>query len=118
MSITRFNKQLFMIYDWFLKTAKRIQTARGNTREEYKSSHRRCSFKKGVLKISQNSQENTCARVSFNKVAGLRSAKLFKKRLWHRCFPVNFAEFFRIPFFAEHLWWLLLGIKLRWPKFS
>ena len=26
----------------------------------------------------------------FNKVAGLRSATLFKKRLWHRCFPVNF----------------------------
>ena len=28
-----------------------------------------------------------------NKVTGLRSATLFKKRLWHRCFPVNFAKF-------------------------
>ena len=36
------------------------------------------------LKISQNSQKNTCVRVSlFNKVAGL----------WHRNFPVNFSEF-------------------------
>ena len=26
---------------------------------------RRCSVKKAVLEISQNSQENTCARVSF-----------------------------------------------------
>ena len=31
-----------------------------------------------------------------------------KKRLWHRCFPVNFVKFLRTPFFIEHLWWLLL----------
>ena len=24
---------------------------------------------------------------------------LLKKRLWHRCFPVNFAKFLRTPFF-------------------
>ena len=53
-----------------------------------------------LLKISQNSQENTCARVSFfNKVAGLRSATLLKKRLWHKRFPVNFAKLLRAPFF-------------------
>ena len=52
------------------------------------------------LKISQNSQENNCARVSFfNKVAGLRSATLLKKRLWHKRFPVNFAKLLRAPFF-------------------
>ena len=34
------------------------------------------------LENSQNSQENTCAGVSFfNKVAGLRSATLFNERL-------------------------------------
>ena len=33
----------------------------------------------------------------FNKVAGLRPATLLKKRLWHRCFPVNFAKFLRTP---------------------
>ena len=31
----------------------------------------RCSVKKVFLEMSQNSQENTCARVFFNKVAGL-----------------------------------------------
>ena len=31
-----------------------------------------------------------------------------KKRLWHRCFPVNFVKFLRTPFFIKHLWWLLL----------
>ena len=50
----------------------------------------RCSVKKNFLEISQNSQKNTCARVSFfTKAAGLR----------HRCFPVNFDKFVRAPFF-------------------
>ena len=34
-----------------------------------------------------------------------------KKRLWHRCFPVNFAKFLRTTFFTEHLWWLLLSLS-------
>ena len=33
---------------------------------------------------------------------------LLKKRLQHRCLPVNFAKFQRAPFFIEHLQWLLL----------
>ena len=59
--------------------------------------------KKEFLEISQNPQESTCASLFLNKVAGLRFAILFKKRLWHRCFPVNFAEFLGTPFFIEHL---------------
>ena len=35
-------------------------------------------------------------------------ATLLKKRLWHRCFPVNFVKFLRTPFYIKHLWWLLL----------
>ena len=33
----------------------------------------------------------------FNKVVDLRPVTLLKKRLWHRCFPVNFAKFLRTP---------------------
>ena len=51
------------------------------------------------LKVSRNSQENTCASISFL----IRPATLFKKRLRHRCFPVNFAKFLATPFFIEHL---------------
>ena len=40
----------------------------------------------------------------FNKVVGLRPATLLKKRLWYRCFPVNFAKFLITPFIIEHLW--------------
>ena len=38
--------------------------------KKYISSHRRCFVRKGVLRNLQNSQENTCARVSL--AAGLR----------------------------------------------
>ena len=70
----------------------------------------RCSLKKVFLEISQNSQENTCARVcNF-----IRPATLLKKRPWHRFFPVNFVKFLRTHFFIEHLWWLLLQMKCRW----
>ena len=41
--------------------------------ENERSNHRRCYVKKGVLK-------------------SLRPATLLKERLWHRCFPVNFAK--------------------------
>ena len=33
----------------------------------------------------------------------LKPATLFKKRLWYRCFPVNFAKFLKATF-TEHLW--------------
>ena len=69
---------------------------------------RRCSVKKVFLEISENSQENTCVRVSFLIKLQAAPATLLKKRLWHRCFPVNFAKFPRTPFLKEHLWWLLL----------
>ena len=72
----------------------------------------RCSVKQVFLETSQNSQESTCARVSFLiklQASGLRPATLLKKRLWHRCFPENFVKFIRRPFFIEHLWWLHLN---------
>ena len=54
-----------------------------------------CSVKKVFLEISQNSQENTCARVSFlNKV-------------------VNFAKFIRTTFLTEYLQWLFLPVVAR-----
>ena len=47
------------------------------------------------LEISQNSQGNTCARVSFLIKLPAAPATLFKKRLWHRYFPINFAKLLR-----------------------
>ena len=42
----------------------------------------------------------------------LRPATLLKKRLWHRCFPVNFTKFLRTHLLKERLWWLLLSCTL------
>ena len=50
---------------------------------------------------------------NFAKFTGKRSprpATLFKKRLWHRCFPVNFEKFLRAPFLTDHLRCMLLDI--------
>ena len=55
---------------------------------------RRCSLKKVLLEISQNSQENYCARVSF--LIKFQAWSLIKKmRLWHRFFPVDFVKLLR-----------------------
>ena len=48
--------------------------------------------KRSSQKFFKNSQENTCARVS-----SLKPKILLKRRLWHRCFPVNFAKFLKAP---------------------
>ena len=50
------------------------------------------------LEISQNSQENNCARVSFLAKLQAWPATLLKKRLWHRCFLANFVKFLRTTF--------------------
>ena len=65
--------------------------------------------KKGVLRnFAKFTGKELCRSLFFNKVAGLTPATLLRKRLWHRCFPVNFARFLRTSFLTEHLQWLLL----------
>ena len=41
----------------------------------------------------------------------IRPATLLKKRLWHRCFPVNCANFLRTPFLTDYVRSLLLIFK-------
>ena len=56
-------------------------------------------FKKSGLKnFAKFTGKHQCESLFFNKVAALRPATLLKNRLWHRCFPVNFAKFLRTPF--------------------
>ena len=64
---------------------------------------------KGVLRnFTKFIRKQLCQSLIFNKVAGPRPATLLKKRLWHRCFHVNFVKFLRTPFLTEHPRWLLL----------
>ena len=70
----------------------------------------RCSARIGVLRnFAKFTGKHLCQSLFFNIVAG-RLQLYFQKRLWHRCFPVNFATFLRTPILTEHLWWLLFSI--------
>ena len=74
----------------------------------------RYSVEKVFLEIWQNSQENTCGRASFS----IKLQALLKKRLWRRCFPVNFAKFLRTSFLIKYLRWLLLTLEFLKIVFS
>ena len=63
---------------------------------------------KMFLEISQNSQVNTCDRVSFLIQLQAWAWNFIKKRLWHKCFPVSFAKFLRTFFLQNTSGWLLL----------
>ena len=57
-----------------------------------RSSHQRGSMKKCVLRnFTKFAGKHMCQSIFFNK----RLSTLLKKRLWRRCFPVNFAKFLR-----------------------
>ena len=75
-----------------------------------RSTHQRCSMKKGVLRnFTKFTGKHLCQSLFFDKVAGLRPATLLKKRLWHRCFAVNFAKILRTPFLQNTSAQLLLN---------
>ena len=68
-------------------------------------------MKKGVHRnFAKFTGKHLCQSLFFDKVAILRPATLLKKRLWHRCFPVNFAKFLRTPFLQNTSGRLLLQI--------
>ena len=78
---------------------------------KFRSSHQRCSARKGVLSsVIKFPVKHLCQSLVFNKVAGLSPATLLKKRLWHRCFPVNFVKFLRTPFLHNASGQLLLKV--------
>ena len=57
---------------------------------------------KGVLKnFAKFTGKHLCQSLFFNKVVGVRSVTLLKKRLWHKRSPVHFMQFLRTPFFYK-----------------
>ena len=69
------------------------------------------------LRILQNSLETPVLDSPFYKILGLRLASLLKKRLWYRCFPVNFAIFQELLFHrtpsGDRFWWLCDSISCK-----
>ena len=75
-----------------------------------RNNHQKSSIKTGVLQVSQNSQESACARIY---LLILRPISLLKKRLWHRCLPVDFVKFKRTLFLQNSSWQLLFDRSKR-----
>ena len=66
-------------------------------------------FCKGcVQKVSQNSQEKTCARVSFLIKLQASTCNFIKKETLVQVFSCGFCEIFKNIFFYRTLRWLLL----------
>ena len=71
-----------------------------------RSSRQEVFCEKGVpWNFTKFTEKHLRQSLFLNKVTGLSPATLLKKRLWCRCFLVNFAKFIRTPFLTEHLWW-------------
>ena len=74
----------------------RVNTFGVKIRSVFRSSRSEVFCKKCVLiNFAKFTGKHLCQILFFNKVAGLRPETLLTKRLWHRCFPVNFAKFLR-----------------------
>ena len=65
----------------------------------FRSSHWRSSLRKGAFKnLAKYTGKHLLQSLFFNEVTGFKPTTLLKKRLWHRCFPVNFSKFLKTPF--------------------
>ena len=85
----------------------------------YRSSHQRCSLRKGVLgNFTKFTRKHLRQCLFFNKVAGLRPAALLKTRLWHRSFPVNFVKVVRTPFLQNASGRLLMNVRITQLRIS
>ena len=66
------------------------------------------------LEISQNSHENTCARVSF-LIKLPKTWDFIKKETLAQVFSREFCEIPKKTFFTEHLWATASEIRARLP---
>ena len=82
-------------------------------RKGQRSSHRRCSTSKGVLRnFDKFTGKDLCQGLFFNKATDWGPETLFKKKLWPGCFPVNFGKFLRTRFLQNTPRQLLLEFEL------
>ena len=69
-----------------------------------RSSYRRCSVKKYVLRnFAKFTRKHLCQSLFFNKVAGLRPVTFLKKETLAQVFSCEFCKIFKNTFFTKHL---------------
>ena len=55
-------------------------------------------------KFRNNHRKTSVLESLFNRVRDLSGCSFIKKKLQHRCFLVNIANFLRTAFLIEHFW--------------
>ena len=96
INIKNKRKCSFFLHGWFpIKFVFTYNTSFVWWEINFRSSHWRRSVKKDVLK--------NFAKCAAKHLCQSLLATLLKRRLWNRCFPVNFPKFLRTPFCTEHL---------------
>ena len=76
----------------------------------------RCSVKKVFLEIWQNSQENTCARVSFLIKLQALACNVIKNETLAQTLSCEFREIFKNNFFTENLRTTAFVMASFWKK--
>ena len=70
----------------------------------FRSSHWRCSVRKGVLRnFAKFTGKLLCQSLFFNKVAGLRPASLSKQETLEKGLSTEFCDISKNTFFTEYL---------------
>ena len=83
-----------------------------------RSSHRRCSVRKGVLRnFAKLSGKHLCQSLFFNKVAVLRAVTITKKQTLRQMFSCEFCVISKSKFFTEHLW-ATASVWSKWSLFK
>ena len=78
----------------------------------YRSSHRRCSVRKGVLRnFAKFTGKHLCQSLFFNKVA------VIKKEVLAQVFSCDFCEISKNTFFTEHLRATASAFKMQFSSF-
>ena len=91
--------------------------------ENFRSSHRRCSIKKVLLEITQNSQENTCAKVSFLIKFQASGSNFIKKDTLAQVFSCEICKISKNTFLnrtpLSYCFWKPLSMHWKiWKAFS
>ena len=97
--------QIFQFYEFFCTNISQAELEiLRNSSAIFRSSHRRCSIEKTILKhFVTFTGKHLCRGLFFNKIAGHQVCNFIKKRLQHRCFLANITKFIRRPV-LKNIW--------------
>ena len=88
---------VFHVFIYYIKSLQIFHLLR-NYSTIFRSSHRRCSIKKAILKhFVIFTGKHLCRGLFFNKDAGHQACNFIKKRPQHRYFLANIGKFIRRP---------------------